>query len=148
MAIEVIKHGEKAFKATCPVCGCEFIYTAGDLCEDLFKNHFVECPDCNEPVSHVYEQKRCAIDDGVIYDTHKQRQHVQQNMPYTYSVKPLSCEGCIWYNQLSSDKPYIGDSPCNWCPNRQAYCMYETAAVSSTLDKPFIVNVGSITSDK
>ena len=61
MAIKVIKHGKETFKAVCPICGCEFSYQAEDLKEDRFHNHYVECPDCKQIVSHEYEFKNKSI---------------------------------------------------------------------------------------
>ena len=58
MAIKIIKHGKETFKAVCPICGCEFSYQAEDLREDRFRNHYVECPDCKQIVSHEYELKK------------------------------------------------------------------------------------------
>ena len=61
MAIKVIKHGKETFKAVCPICGCEFSYQTEDLKEDRFHNHYVECPDCKQIVSHEYESKNKSI---------------------------------------------------------------------------------------
>lgn len=57
VAIKIIKHGKETFKVVCPICGCEFSYQAEDLKEDRFHNHYVECPDCKQRVSHEYESK-------------------------------------------------------------------------------------------
>ena len=46
--IEVIKHGQKKFKATCTNCGCEFTYELSDM-KPLGG---VDCPDCGEYVVH------------------------------------------------------------------------------------------------
>lgn len=40
--IEVIKHGQKKFKAICTNCGCEFTYELSDM-KPLGG---VDCPDC------------------------------------------------------------------------------------------------------
>ena len=61
MAIKVIKHGKETFKAVCPICGCEFSYQSEDLKEDRFHNHYIECPDCKQIVSHEYESKNKSI---------------------------------------------------------------------------------------
>lgn len=45
--IEVIKHGQKKFKATCTNCGCEFTYELSDIVGSR-----VECPDCGHYVVH------------------------------------------------------------------------------------------------
>ena len=45
--IEVIKHGQKKFKATCTNCGCEFTYELSDIV-----GSGVECPDCCHYVAH------------------------------------------------------------------------------------------------
>lgn len=62
MAITVIKHGRKVYKAVCPTCGCEFLYNDEDIVtNDVpiindphfgWKNEFVTCPDCNETINH------------------------------------------------------------------------------------------------
>lgn len=46
--IEVIKHGQKKFKAICTNCGCEFTYELSDM-KPLGG---VDCPDCGEYVVH------------------------------------------------------------------------------------------------
>lgn len=45
--IEVIKHGEKKFTATCAHCGCEFTYELSDL-----DNSILYCPDCGHRYCH------------------------------------------------------------------------------------------------
>lgn len=46
--IEVIKHGQKKFKAICTNCGCEFTYELSDM-KPLGG---VDCPDCGDHVTH------------------------------------------------------------------------------------------------
>lgn len=46
--IEVIKHGQKKFKAICTNCGCEFTYELSDM-KPLGG---VDCPDCGNHVTH------------------------------------------------------------------------------------------------
>lgn len=63
MAITIIKHGRKVYKAVCPTCGCEFLYNDEDIqetkdiktigfviCGDAHR--IVICPDCNEMIDH------------------------------------------------------------------------------------------------
>jgi len=54
MAITVIKHGRKVYKAVCPTCGCEFLYNDEDIEYDKDERYglyiepkFVKCPDCD-----------------------------------------------------------------------------------------------------
>lgn len=49
--IEVIKHGQKKFKATCTICGCEFTYELDDT-HPLGCTNCVDCPDCGHYVVH------------------------------------------------------------------------------------------------
>lgn len=46
--IEVIKHGQKKFKAICANCGCEFTYELSDM----HPLGGVDCPDCGNYVVH------------------------------------------------------------------------------------------------
>lgn len=46
--IEVIKHGQKKFKAICINCGCEFTYELSDM----HPLGGVNCPDCGKRVAH------------------------------------------------------------------------------------------------
>lgn len=46
--IEVIKHGQKKFKAICANCGCEFTYGLSDI----HPLGGVDCPDCGQYVAH------------------------------------------------------------------------------------------------
>lgn len=65
--ITVIKHGNKTFKAVCPICGCEFTYQDEDLNEDIFHNHNVICPDCGRHIPHD-EQKNRALNKDILWD--------------------------------------------------------------------------------
>ena len=86
MAIKVIKHGKETFKAVCPICGCEFSYQSEDLKEDRFHNHYVECPDCKQIVSHEYESKNKSI------TLTKCLPAVDYKLNYPYS--PNDCDTC------------------------------------------------------
>lgn len=128
MAIKILKHGEKIFKATCEVCGCEFTYTADDLQEDTFKNHFIECPDCKEPISHIYEAKNKhfrLLEDGLftVNEPHTPvHERLDDDMANPWAVFQLdNCDKCPYYKRIL-DGDYVGDSPCNWCQKRQVYC--------------------------
>ena len=124
MAIKVIKHGKETFKAVCPICGCEFSYQAEDLKEDCFHNHYVECPDCKQVVSHEYELKKKDITwtkDSPIVD-----------YKINYADLPnLSswpdCETCP--NKPDPSKPVVGDTPCTLCKKNQPYCAYYTVGI-------------------
>lgn len=128
MAITVIKHGKQTFKVTCPVCGCEFTYDTDDLKEDLFKNHYIECPDCKEPVSHMEMKKR-----GLQKDT------ISPNYPNVIWTTTTSdswpdCETCP--NKPDPNKIVVGDTPCTWCRKNQPYCAYNynNTALKYTVD--------------
>lgn len=49
--IEVVKHGQKKFKAICANCGCEFTYELSDM-RPLGGVNCVDCPDCGNYVAH------------------------------------------------------------------------------------------------
>jgi hypothetical protein len=113
MAIKVIKHGKETFKAVCPICGCEFAYQAEDLKEDCFHNHYVECPDCKNAVSHGYEQKNRRIDDLITFQG-------LSIIPTTERNPWPDCETCP--NKPNTNKIVAGDTPCTWCIKNQPYC--------------------------
>lgn len=124
MAIKIIKQGVKEFHITCPYCGCEFTYENEDVC-----NSEVICPCCSTNLPHK----------GVIgtVNTNPSPMPIwygQQVAPDGYKIRgglnkrPLTlpdgatlvnnengCEGCP-NNPKYLKTPYIGDSPCQWCP--------------------------------
>ena len=126
--IKILKHGKKIFKATCEVCGCEFTYTTEDLQEDTFKNHFIECPDCKEPISHSDEPKRKHLNllEDRLFTVDEPYKPVEERLD-DYMFNPMamfqsdSCEKCPYYKRIL-EGDCVGDSPCNWCQKRQAYC--------------------------
>ena len=113
MAINVIKHGKELFKATCPICGCEFTYQAEDLTEDCFRNHYVECPDCGTHISHNYEAKKKEITWQKFIETTPE---VDKKLNTGITSWP-DCDQCP---NKPTDTTYVGDSPCTFCVKHQS----------------------------
>ena len=136
MAIKVIKHGKETFKAVCPICGCEFSYQAEDLKEDRFHNHYVECPDCKQIVSHEYESKNKSITLTKCPPTvdYKLNYPYLQNTAWTTTTSWPDCDACP--NKPDPNKPVAGDTPCTWCKKNQPYCILDTKYTSES----YIVN--------
>ena len=132
MAIKIIKHGKETFKAVCPICGCEFSYQAEDLKEDLFHNHYVECPDCKQIVSHDCELKNKDITCTKYTPTvdYKLNYPYLQNIAWTTATPWPDCDAC----QFNPDpnKPVVGDTPCTWCKKNQPYCTSNTKYTSES----------------
>ena len=136
MAIKVIKHGKETFKAVCPICGCEFTYQSEDLKEDIFHNHYVECPDCKNGVSHEYEAKKKSLQkdltwafpkpgESVPCDKKDKWFYIDYPQPNTiWSTAPSidwpDCATCP--NKPDPTKTVAGDTPCTWCGKNQPYC--------------------------
>ena len=148
MAIKIIKHGKETFKAVCPICGCEFSYQAEDLKEDLFHNHYVECPDCKQTVSHDYESKNKGItwtkcSPAVDY---KLNYPYLQNTAWTTATWP-DCDTCQF--KPDPNKVVVGDTPCTWCKKRQPYCVSDgiicTSASTSYTVNPKDFSVSTYT---
>jgi len=123
--ITVIKHGKETFKAVCPICGCEFTYQAEDLKEDCFHNHYVECPDCKQAVSHKYEVKKKSLDENILWEYVEDHKIEYDKFPdivlTTSSYDWPDCATCP--NRPDPNKPAtVGDTPCTWCKKNQAYC--------------------------
>ena len=132
MAIKVIKHGKETFKAVCPVCGCEFSYQAEDLKEDRFHNHYVECPDCKQVVSHEYEVKKkdiTWIKDSPVVD-YKLNYPYMPNTTWTTTTDSLNCATCP--NKPDPNKLVVGDTPCTWCKKNQPYCISDIKCTSES----------------
>lgn len=137
MAIKVIKQGVKEFHITCPYCGCEFTYENEDVC-----NSEVICPCCSTNLPHkgvvgkVDENPLPTNGEyGVTTNPHGTCPmpiwYNQQVAPDGYNIrdglnKPLpsrlttsddwsGCEGCP-NNPKHLKTPYVGDTPCQWCP--------------------------------
>ena len=115
--INVIKHGKETFKAVCPICGCEFTYQAEDLKEDCFGNHYVECPDCKQVVSHEYEAKKKGLQKKIYVDD---KDTIYSAYTTTPAIDWPDCDKCP--NRPDPNNPVIGDSPCTWCKKMQPYC--------------------------
>lgn len=155
--ITVIKHGKETFKAICPICGCEFTYQSEDLKEDCFHNHYVDCPDCKQAVSHEYETKKKSIDPNILWDyaeKHKpdyneypdklakeRKFYVDYQQPTIIWNSWPDCATCP--NRPDPNKSaQVGDTPCTWCIKNRPYCGngmadYATGpiTVSPNLDK-------------
>ena len=114
MAIKVIKHGTKVFRAVCPICGCEFEYEYEDLKTEYGFVKEVKCPDCGNT---VYHQEYKPIQP--IYPTYP-------SWPYPYitwtstGAGTIDCETCP--NKPDPSKPVVGDTPCTWCKKNTPYC--------------------------
>ncbi len=132
MAIKVIKHGKEAFKAVCPICGCEFSYQAEDLKEDRFHNHYVECPDCKQIVSHEYEPKNKDITLTNCSSTvdYKLSYKYLPNTTWTTATSWPDCDTCP--NKPDPNKIVAGDTPCTWCKKNQPYCISDIKCVSES----------------
>ena len=131
MAIKVIKHGKETFKAVCPICRCEFSYQSEDLKEDRFHNHYVECPDCKQIVSHEYESKNKSITPT------KCSPAVDYKLNYLYLQNPAlttatwpDCATCP--NKPDPNKLVVGDTPCTWCKKNQPYCISDIKCASES----------------
>lgn len=53
--IQVLKHGNQYgwYRATCPECGCEFVFSCNDLQEKIrygYVERVVQCPECMEEI--------------------------------------------------------------------------------------------------
>ena len=146
MAIKVIKHGKETFKAVCPICGCEFSYQAEDLREDHFRNHYVECPDCKQIVSHEYESKNKSITltKGLPTVDYKLSYPDLQNTNWTTVTSWPDCDTCP--NKPDPNKLVVGDTPCTWCKKIQPYCISDIKCASeSCIVNPKDFNVSTYT---
>ena len=131
MAIKIIKHRKETFKAVCPICRCEFSYQSEDLKEDRFHNHYVECPDCKQTVSHEYEPKNKSItltkcSPAVDY---KLNCPYSPNTTWTAATWP-DCDTCP--NKPDPNKLVVDDTPCTWCKKNQPYCISDIKCASES----------------
>lgn len=137
MAIKIIKQGVKEFHITCPYCGCEFTYENEDVC-----NSEVICPCCSTNLPHkgvIGKVDDCPLPTNGEYGVTTNPNgtypmpiwYNQQVAPDGYNIrdglnKPLpsrlttsddwsGCEGCP-NNPKHLKTPYVGDTPCQWCP--------------------------------
>ena len=106
MAIEILKQGQTKFTVTCANCGCEFTYELEDIVGSV-----VICPCCGNHIVHTKSRVIVNYPYGTI--------PCLDNINNTQlSSFPKSCEECDFYKKnLAGGKTYIGDSPCEWCPN-------------------------------
>lgn len=146
MAINIIKHGKATFKAVCPICGCEFTYQSEDLKEDIFHNHYVECPDCKNSVSHEYEDKKKGITWRKNLTTVDDEDTAYPKYPNTIytTTTPYSWPDCATCpNRPDPNKPaQAGDTPCTWCRKNQPYCNTQTFN-GYTIPKEYYTATGS-----
>lgn len=127
MAIKIIKQGVKEFRATCPRCGCVFIYEREDVHEDA-----VICPYCEavlptRDVTKKVDETPLSMNGGYgtitnpngTYNPHQVNDLVYRPFPLpdwaTKSDNWSGCEGCP-NNPKYLKTLYVGDSPCQWCP--------------------------------
>lgn len=115
MAINIIKPGKETFKAICQICGCEFTYQTEDLKEDIFHNHYIECPNCKNSISHNYEAKKREITWQKFIETTPE---VDKALNTNATFWP-DCDQCP---NKPADMSYVGDSPCTFCVKHQIYC--------------------------
>jgi hypothetical protein len=116
MAIKVIKHGTKVFRAVCPICGCEFEYEYEDLKTEYGFVREVKCPDCGNMVYH--QEYKPVYPSSPTWPTYP-------NYPYitwttTGTGTELDCDKCP--NKPDLSRPIVGDTPCTWCKKTQPYC--------------------------
>ena len=132
MAIKVIKHGKEIFKVVCPICGCEFSYQTEDLKEDRFHNHYVECPDCKQIVSHEYESKNKSITltNGSSTVDYKLSYKYLPNTAWTTATSWPDCDTCQF--KPDPNKVVVGDTPCTLCKKNQPYCTSNTKCTSTS----------------
>jgi hypothetical protein len=126
MAIKIIKHGAKTFKAVCPVCGCEFEYEYEDLKKEYGFVKFVLCPDCGEMIYH-HDFKEPKAPDLEPWNPIT-KPYITWEHPYVGGWdgdQPYDCEKCI--NKPDPNKIVVGDTPCTWCKKNLPYC---TSAVN------------------
>lgn len=135
--IKIIKDGKKEFKATCPVCGCEFSYELEDLQQTL-THKIVKCPCCGKEVAHKEGISQVAVprdntgdsissdpirvNDNAIYQTPEYKElskllEEQLKNPFYIECNKSKnpCETCSYYLKLKLGEIYVGDSPCQWC---------------------------------
>ena len=108
MAIEIIKQGQTKFTAHCYKCGCEFTYEMEDVVGDM-----VMCPCCGNHIVHGSPTGTITYPYGAIPCAGD-----HSNTDDQITILPKNCEECDFYKKhLAGGKTYIGDSPCQWCPN-------------------------------
>lgn len=114
MAIKVIKHGEKTFQTTCPLCGCIFEYETEDIVKDedsLGKHYYVKCPDCGEIVVKLKYSLGPFKGDVLLDNAILTTKNINE------SSKGDPCETCPNRDGPKDvfGNPTVGDSPCQWC---------------------------------
>lgn len=117
MAIKIIKDGKKEFDKTCPYCGCEFTYEAEDILHST-----VKCPCCSQYLPHnitvVYPTPNTITTTKGTVPPYNDLVYRPLTLPdwATKSDNWSGCEGCP-NNPKYLKTPYVGDSPCQWCPH-------------------------------
>ena len=123
--INIIKHGDKKFRVTCPICGCVFEYEYEDIVNTIF-HPTVECPDCHTIIDHrpFNEVKSPEI----TWDKSPLKDYIETvpNTPMPeVRLDSDGCEGCFYYEQQKLNPligTTVGDSPCTFCRKRIPYC--------------------------
>lgn len=140
--IKVIKHRDKTFKTTCPICGCEFEYEGEDIREggelELLKgSYFVECPECGKPVIHPEFTLIYPHYPNITWDINKEVAPLNPYRPYrqnpyaTFDIGDnLNCGECP--NKPDPSNPVVGDTPCTWCRKNQPYCSTCTSSTTTS----------------
>lgn len=139
--IKIIEKGKETFELTCVRCGCKFSYETDDVHGTYTDEMKVECPQCKYNNKHPRQDESAKkieivgegtsnkpIDGEDYTDVLKKLLKEPHQSPYQsyykdYANCRLSCDGYTFYETvLRSGKPYIGDSPCDWCWKRQVTC--------------------------
>ena len=120
--MKIIKQGITTFKATCPVCGCEFEYNREDITTEFQTWRRVKCPCCGELINHKETPEKLNGPD-ITYENMpsipegKTLQYEGQERPAQPSAEPLTEQPhCLDVNPLSRGLhddvrcPYCGES--------------------------------------
>ena len=114
MAIKIIREGIKELRAICPFCYCEFTYEKEDLHGDT-----INCPCCGAMMDAKQYTIGTITNPNGTYNPHQVNDLVYRpfSLPdwATKSDNWSGCEGCP-NNPKYLKTPYVGDSPCQWCP--------------------------------
>jgi predicted RNA-binding Zn-ribbon protein involved in translation (DUF1610 family) len=125
MAIKIIKHGEKVFKAVCPVCGCAFEYEYEDILKE-YSPKTILCPDCGNIIIH---HERGGLQPGITsWPEHLDTitsPGIIYNDPKYYSLENnlYDCDKCPNKPDFKNGKFVVGDGPCTLCPKNKPYCI-------------------------
>lgn len=125
MAINIIRHGVKKFRITCPVCGCEFEYEYDDIVKtyDIVKQ--VKCPDCGEWLNH-HDYATAPKSPDPYPPLNPLNPNVIWTTPNINDIV-YDCDKCPNKPDFKNGKIIIGDSPCTLCPKNKPYCIGDKA---------------------